>query len=533
MSNVQKTPAKSRTNWRDIVALDLRSLALFRIFAGLIILADLLFRLPTLLELYTEQGFMTRSFSADYFSFLIGEDQQFVWSFYWLGGQAWWYYTLFALAAVLACMLTLGYRTRIATIGSWALLVSLHTANPFVITSGDMIFRLSLFWSIFLPLGQVWSLDACRRNRNASEQDSDDSAPAGRTLSSVASACFIVQFMFMYFFSGIAKCNNDWFSGEAMHYVLRLNIYVTPFGIALLKYPLLIKLVAYSTLFAEVILIWCLLIPWKNAMWRGIVMLTFISFHIGIMLTLDIGLFSFICIAIWSALLPSQFWSMFPSRLNADSVRRYVARGNNWVVNLFCVVAILFVTLANLASVARPGFQKLLPKKYTPYGYLLGLDQRFHMFGQPPRHSPWFVYEATLANGKTVNPFQRPLAEPTSDTSELHQLPVNYRTNLPTFHWRKVHRNMVNQNLARFRERLAEYAAQKWNAEHADDSDLQIVHLKLFCYLQSTDRKMAESFGHSSVWATWGEAAPEVIEAKVDNLFDQLLEDDNPDGLPF
>ena len=92
MSNVQKTPAKSRTNWRDIVALDLRSLALFRIFAGLIILADLLFRLPTLLELYTEQGFMTRSFSADYFSFLIGEDQQFVWSFYWLGGQAWWYY---------------------------------------------------------------------------------------------------------------------------------------------------------------------------------------------------------------------------------------------------------------------------------------------------------------------------------------------------------------------------------------------------------------------------------------------------------
>ena len=44
---------------------------------------------------------------------------------------------------------------------------------------------------------------------------------------------------------------------------------------------------------------------------------------------------------------------------------------------------------------------------------------------------------------------------------------------------------------------------------------------------------MADSFGHSSVWATWGEAAPEVIDAKVENLLDQLLEDDNPDGLPF
>ena len=533
MSVDQQTPAKNRSNWREICALDVRALALFRIFAGLIILADLLFRLPTLLELFTEQGYMTRSLSADYFSFILGEYQQFAWSFYWLCGQAWWHYTLFGLAAVFACMLTLGYQTRIATIGSWALLVSLHTANPFVITGGDMIFRLSLFWSIFLPLGQAWSLDARRKKRANLAQEPDDSVPTGRALSSVASACFIAQFMFMYFFSGIAKCNSDWFSGEAMHYVLRLNIYVTPFGIAMLKYPMLLKLVAYATLFAEVVLIWCLLIPWKNAMWRGIVMLTFISFHIGIMLTLDIGLFSFICIAIWCALLPSRFWNMFPSRLNADSVRRYVPRGNNWAVNLFCVVTILFVTLTNLSNVPYAGFQKLLPRKYAPYGYLLGLDQLFHMFGQPPRYSPWFVYEATLANGKTVNPFQRPLADPTSVTSELHQLPVNYRTNLPTFHWRKVHRSLVNQNMEYFRKRLAEYAAQKWNAEHAGNSDLQIVHLKLFCYLQSTDRNMADSFGHSSVWATWGEAAPEVIEAKVENLLDQLLEDDNPDGLPF
>ena len=84
-----------------------------------------------------------------------------------------------------------------------------------------------------------------------------------------------------------------------------------------------------------------------------------------------------------------------------------------------------------------------------------------------------------------------------------------------------------------YRERLAEYAVQKWNSEHAEESDAQIVHLKLFCYLESTDRSDADSFGQSTVWATWGDAVPdETIDAKVDNILDQLLEED-PAGRPF
>ena len=534
MSAVQDKAEQSRFDWRAIFALDVRSLAMFRIFAGLIILADLIFRLPTLCELFTEQGFMTRSFAAEYYQVQSGEYWHFaIWSLYWICGAAWWHYLLFWLAAVFATMLVLGYRTRLATVGSWALLASLHTANPFVITSGDTIFRLSLFWSIFIPLGQVWSLDARRKNRIHPAGVSNESDDQGRAIFSMATVCFIIQFMILYIFTGIAKCNSDWFSGEAMHYVLRLNIYVYSFGTAMLKYPLLLKFIAYATLFTELILIWCLLIPWKNAMWRGVVLLTFVGFHVGIMLALEIGFFSLICIAIWTAFLPSQFWKLMPNRLNSDSLPSYVPRANHPAVSLFCAATIGFVIVLHLFNTGSPVFKKLLPYAIQPYAHWLALDQRFQMFGRPPRFNPWFVYEATLANGKTVNPFQEPPGEPTSNPDELHQPPVNYRKNLPTFHWRKVHRNMVSPAMEPYRERLAEYAVQKWNSEHAEESDAQIVHLKLFCYLESTDRSDADSFGQSTVWATWGDAVPdETIDAKVDNILDQLLEED-PAGRPF
>ena len=65
---------------------------------------------------------------------------------------------------LLAVALLVGYRTRLATIGSWILLASIHVRLPVVINAGDTLLRVLLFWSIFLPLGAMWSVDA-RRGR--------------------------------------------------------------------------------------------------------------------------------------------------------------------------------------------------------------------------------------------------------------------------------------------------------------------------------------------------------------------------------
>ena len=87
------------------------------------------------------------------------------WSLHWLSGAPAFQMALFGLAGLLAVLLLIGCLTRVATIGSWILLASLITRAPLVINAGDTLLLLLLFWSMFLPLGRMWSVDALVQRR--------------------------------------------------------------------------------------------------------------------------------------------------------------------------------------------------------------------------------------------------------------------------------------------------------------------------------------------------------------------------------
>ena len=54
----------------------------------------------------------------------------------------------------------IGYRARLATIACWFLVMSIHNRNPMILSAGDILLRLLLFWAMFLPLGARYSVDA-------------------------------------------------------------------------------------------------------------------------------------------------------------------------------------------------------------------------------------------------------------------------------------------------------------------------------------------------------------------------------------
>ncbi len=66
---------------------------------------------------------------------------------------------LFVVAAVAAVALLVGYRTWVASVVVWILLLSIQHRNPLVLGSGDDLLRMLLFWGMSLPLGAVWSVD--------------------------------------------------------------------------------------------------------------------------------------------------------------------------------------------------------------------------------------------------------------------------------------------------------------------------------------------------------------------------------------
>ena len=183
-----------KTGFRQMFSLDLRSLALFRIGVSLLILADLLIRAQSLVAHYTDAGVLPRSvqttiFNADwYFSFHLMTGS-------WEGESL-----LFLVAGAFAVMLLVGYRTRLACILSWLMMISLHNRNYLLLNSGDFSLRMLLFWGMFLPLGARASVDRMLLHPVEAQEP-----PSGNSFVFPGGIGLICQIVFVYFFSALFK----------------------------------------------------------------------------------------------------------------------------------------------------------------------------------------------------------------------------------------------------------------------------------------------------------------------------------------
>ncbi|MCH2178479.1 MAG: HTTM domain-containing protein [Mariniblastus sp.] len=492
-----------------VFSLDLRSLAVFRVAWGLTLIWDLIFRWSSLTAMYTDQGFFTRQISYDYLQHKVGDQWvSLFWSFYWLSGSTEFAAALFIITGLLAVLFVLGCWTRVVTVGLFLLLVSLHYRNPLVLTSGDLYFKTLLLWSIFLPLGKVWSWDARRAGRTVENQQNP--------IATLATVGFLFQIIFMYFFTGLSKCNEVWLQGDAMWYVLRLDIYINPFGRLLLDFPALLRLISWATLFFEVVWVWTLLIPWRNDWFRLSNLIAFMGFHVGIGLSMSIGLFPVICMIAWLPLLPGYLWP--------GASRTAIGGFQTWtelstigrLSRLVCGGLLAFTLIWNVGNIQHPNTLPLKSALVQKVGYRMGCEQHFQMFDRPPEVNPWFVYEAELKDGTRLDLLTGGEIKSTR--------PEWVREIFPTFHWRKMHRNMMAQNLDFLRQPLAEYWGKQWNETHGPEQ--QVVSLRLVCYMEDIGPDYNEA-NRSSV--IWGSVKTE--EARPGSLFDNLLKEGG--DLPF
>src|SRR4051812_35836412 len=150
----QKPPSRTWMWLADTYGLDVRSLAVFRVALGLLIIGDLISRAVDLRAFYTDWGTLPR------FALLEKFADQWVLSIHLMSGRAEVQTVLFLLAAIFAFFMMVGWRTRLFTFLSWFMLGSLQARNPVILQGGDALFRMILFWAMFLPLGAVHSVDA-------------------------------------------------------------------------------------------------------------------------------------------------------------------------------------------------------------------------------------------------------------------------------------------------------------------------------------------------------------------------------------
>lgn len=462
-----------RSYGRIVFGMDLRSLAGLRILFGCCLLIDLWMRWGHLQAMYSDAGIVPLGMLNEYLRF---HARWFNWSFHALSGGTGWQVFLFGVAAVVYTMFLVGYRTRLASIAAWILLVSVQLRNPLILHSGDTLMRIGLFWMIFLPLGAVWSLDSRRRQATGVDTVPD------REFASPATAGLMLLMFSLYFFAGLAKMNEIWWQGLAMEYVSRLDIYQTSIGQWVRQFPLVLKWITWSTLVIEVVLPFLLFSPWWNRRLRVLLIFIFAGFHLGIALTMNIGLFQYVAIGMWLALVPGAFWDWlgkwmagfrFPLQIAPAGPPLPWSGRVAWGVSLFFAIYFL---LWNIASIERASLLKYaMPRPLELVGRSLNLRQEFRMFDVPPTISPWFVYEARLADGTVVDIMRN---APVS-----HERPEAVLDTIPGHHWRRLHRNLVRENVGMdpFRQQTADFLKERWNRTHPEHQ--QIVSYKVTVYM--------------------------------------------------
>lgn len=301
-STQQKSKAIFTSKLEQLFGLDLRSLALFRIGLALVVLADLIIRAGDLTAHYTDAGVMPRSLLATIL-------KPWYWSVHALGGQTWFQVILFLLAGFVALGLLVGYRTRLAAIATWALMVSLHNRNPALIFAADDVLRALLFWTMFLPLGAYYSIDSAL---NTSTQKLPKRILSGATLALTLQQCFI------YIFSAAFKAKSPlwWPDGSAVYYALNFDQYATAFGQFLLSLPsALLVLLTFSALSLESIGPLFLFVPFRTSFFRCCTIISFILLHIGFGLSFVLGIFPFLSITSWLVFIPTEVWDSVSKRL--------------------------------------------------------------------------------------------------------------------------------------------------------------------------------------------------------------------------
>lgn len=380
-----------------IVTLDRRSLALCRIATGLVVLGDLVSRACWFRIHYTDEGLIPRQ--------LIYEGMPL--RFPCLHAASGWepyIAALFALHAIAALCLSLGYRTRLSGFLVWFLTASLQERLYLVNNGGDKVLASVLFWAMFLPWGEALSVDA-RGEREPKESD----------VSNMASAVFLFQPIMIYWVSVFHKLEPTWLRGEVLFYSLQSDLYARPFAVGLLSYPWLLKALAYLTFLWEIVGP-ALLLSTRPRL-RIFACLAFIGMHFCFGVFLRLGIFQFSPSLYMLAFLPAVVWSRWPlaalsqgwSRLCLALHRRLQPPPLNPVVlgnktELILGGLFLYVFLIALSQDRRVG--RHFPEWVQAPAHMLSLHQRWTVFVDVGNLTDgWVVVEARMTDGRMVDLF--------------------------------------------------------------------------------------------------------------------------------
>ncbi len=277
------------------LSFDARALGLMRIYLALLLLYNLWRRARVLEIWYTNRGVLPNH------TLLWSPATRYQFSLFFSTSHVHEAAFLFGVFALIYLGFLVGYRTRLMHGLSLIALVSLHDRTIYVENGGDITLNLLTAWTLFLPLGARFSIDAIReslaRRRETDESELAVRSPLNPPLSRVTSLvvpAILAQVAIIYAFNALHKKGVTWMEGSAVHYVLHQDRIVTWLG-QLVRPYVTAKLSTYltwSALAIEFALPFLVLSPIATRTTRRMAIVIGPMLHIGFAAFLNLGMFS-------------------------------------------------------------------------------------------------------------------------------------------------------------------------------------------------------------------------------------------------
>ncbi len=314
------------------LTMDARSAALGRIAVSIVLLIDLVRRVPVLRLFYSNEGLLPNH------TLLWRPPTQWMFSFFFPASLPEEAAVGFVICGLVYVALLIGWRTRLMRFLALVCVLSLHGRVTLVENGGDWTLGELMLWSSFLPLGRRYSVDALRASLRRRRESTAPQLvgpfpgpvdpPGGdpNRIVSLAAFALVLQLAIAYFFNAIHKGGPTWRHGEAVHYVLYQNRMVTWFGVWMRPHMTLAlsRVMSYAALGTEASLPWLILSPVRRVWTRRLAILAIIGLHTSFQMFLNLGIFSWAMIGYSPFLLTPADWELF-GRMARRSRRRVTA----------------------------------------------------------------------------------------------------------------------------------------------------------------------------------------------------------------
>lgn len=356
--------------WFFVFRLDLRWLAVGRIALGLVIFFDFLQALSWRNEFYSERGVLTRVDFADLTSLAT------TWSPYFLMSHPQFTNLLLAASLLVAFAFTVGWQTKWTTPLLWLAVVSLQERNPWILIGGDAWLRATLFWLMFLPVGEYFALTRERKGE-----------PLRDTVANAASIGLILQVVYLYLWAGVAKYGQAYQEGSTIYYVLSGPEFGEERARWLLYFPDLLKIISQSIPYWEIVACLCLIVPYKTHRFRRVGVMALFLLHVGIWYCMD--LYHFSAVALSTLVL---LW--LPNSREPRWVPPYLNRSVSVLLLVWCFAVLIY-------NPVRIYCQEQMPWKARIVAEAFGLEQIWQLFAPTAPTSSFLVYPvAVMKNGE-------------------------------------------------------------------------------------------------------------------------------------